>query len=1099
MTTYNSTYDLILRRYTKNRAKSNTVAEEFGWFVVDAAHQGFERLPNTGGPQKYRCVVCDNARPCLKGSFNKHRTSVGHQDKLKQLNFLSEVAQRNRQDNLNHSYNRRAASEVADDNSSVGQNAESDSEDEGEHVGMDPADWGYPLHFDHDEEDREEEEDEGPGMHFWDWHWGNETSENNEEPPTLDHNQSNTQPGPQRSRRIPANAPWYPFPTKEYMIASLILGYLHNVMSCTMYNHLRLILTLCVVNLPHWDTIRRFRAKLREMKKVDVIENQTVLSNRTFSLSVKNIIANELANPLVVNHMEFVPHDPQGHNIHSLYQSTKWREDLPRNLRVPMVTHGGKHFYIYEPVGLVPRQGDSAIVVPIFFFKQGGKLYSKCIKPKYITPRLCLQREFDICIPDSVHFNHPDLMVIPVQEFQLIYSELVTFHGESFYEKSRGNIFAFGEGTFPEEISYPNPWRICAQNRVIHHVPITLYADDTSGNQSKRWNKHVSYCFTLSGLSPKLTNMEYNCHSIATSNQAGPLEIAEPIIAELNELATHGSIAYDAQLGQEVLFMVIPLCFLADSPKAAEITNTPNPGTSNNPCRVCHLQCPQGEEKSTLKYLQDFFGQPNMPQERHWPSTIANTKNLWICSQTETQKEFEREQQLYGIKDRITFELIARKHGRMDERLRIIQLASFSPNRLYNPFLYLLAFDGCQDTPVEILHVILLGVVKYLWKDFMGQLKPAQLHEIEARWAAFQINGLNVAPIQAKYVIAHYKSFAGKEFQVVLQATPFVLFPLMTNEQREIWTDLCYIGSYAFQTHIIDMESYIWNLTNHIRHFLYAISKMSGRWANKPKLHMLLHLPGSIRRFGPASLLATEKFESFNGIVRTHAIHFSRKSPGKDLAISFEDFQIERALFSGIRLYDHKDKRYFQASQGILDFFANNPLIQQSLGYNSDLISSSHYPCQHGHYGPQPPEDQISVRLKTKFPNSNIKKVAAIKISSKEILREGSWVLEADSAVPSGHIVYVESIWEVMPNVYYAKLDRAVKMGVQPENHMTMISKDFRSIYTPVKNLMCCLNVQHNCFSGQCTTIQSTIEATGQKEGASITHKIIHKDDNSFY
>ncbi|KNE96230.1 hypothetical protein PSTG_10493 [Puccinia striiformis f. sp. tritici PST-78] len=503
---------------------------------------GFERLPNTGGPQKYRCVICDNARPCLKGSFNKHRTSVRHQDKLKQLNFLSEVAQRNRQDNLNHSYNRRAASEVADDNSSVGQNAESDSEDEGEDVGMDPADWGYPLHFDHDEEDREEEEEEGPGMNFWDWHWGNETSANNEEPPTLDHNQSDTQPGPQRSQRIPANALWYPFPTKEYMIASLILGYLHNVMSRTMYNHLRLISTLCVVNLPHWDTIRRFRAKPREMTKVDVIENQT-----------------ELANPLVVNHMEFFTHDPQGHNIHSLYQSTKWREDLPRNLRVPMVTHGGKHFYIYEPVGLVPRQGDSAIVGPIFFFKQGGKLHSKCIKPKYITPRLCLQREFDICIPDSVHFNHPDLMVIPVQEFQLIYSELVTFHGLHKKKTSSSCVLntltAFGEGTFPEEISYPNPWRIRAQNRVIRHVPITLYADDTSGNQSKRWNKHVSYCFTLSGLSPKLTNMEYDCHFIATSNQAGPLEIAEPIIAELNELATHGSIAYDAQLRQEVHFM----------------------------------------------------------------------------------------------------------------------------------------------------------------------------------------------------------------------------------------------------------------------------------------------------------------------------------------------------------------------------------------------------------------------------------------------------------------------------------------------------------------------------------------------------------------
>ncbi|KAI7961832.1 hypothetical protein MJO28_002321, partial [Puccinia striiformis f. sp. tritici] len=94
---------------------------------------------------------------------------------------------------------------------------------------------------------------------------------------------------------------------------------------------------------------------------------------------------------------------------------------------------------------------------------------------------------------------------------------------------------------------------------VIRHVPITLYADDTSGNQSR------------------------------------------------SELATHGSVAYDAQLGHEVLFMVFPLCFLADSPMAAEVTSTSNPGASNNPCRVCHLQCPQGEEKSTFKYLQDFF------------------------------------------------------------------------------------------------------------------------------------------------------------------------------------------------------------------------------------------------------------------------------------------------------------------------------------------------------------------------------------------------------------------------------------------------------------------------------------------------------------
>ena len=83
------------------------------------------------------------------------------------------------------------------------------------------------------------------------------------------------------------------------------------------------------------------------------------------------------------------------------------------------------------------------------------------------------------------------------------------------------------------EIPFPNPWRVKANGKIIRHMPITLYADDTSGNKSKRWNKHVSYCFTLSGLRPALTNMEYNVHFVCTSNKAGPLELAEPIVEEL--------------------------------------------------------------------------------------------------------------------------------------------------------------------------------------------------------------------------------------------------------------------------------------------------------------------------------------------------------------------------------------------------------------------------------------------------------------------------------------------------------------------------------------------------------------------------------------
>ena len=75
----------------------------------------------------------------------------------------------------------------------------------------------------------------------------------------------------------------------------------------------------------------------------------------------------------------------------------------------------------------------------------------------------------------------------------------------------------------------------------------------------------------------------------------------------------------------------------------------------------------------------------------------------------------------YRIREKLNFELkvLDLKNKRYDESFRIIKLIWEEPTRIYNPFLKLKAFDECKDTPVEVLPVVLLGIVKYLTTDFI--------------------------------------------------------------------------------------------------------------------------------------------------------------------------------------------------------------------------------------------------------------------------------------------------------------------------------------------------------------------------------------------
>ena len=75
-----------------------------------------------------------------------------------------------------------------------------------------------------------------------------------------------------------------------------------------------------------------------------------------------------------------------------------------------------------------------------------------------------------------------------------------------------------------------------------------------------------------------------------------------------SDIITNGFIAYDVGLKMEVVVTTAVICFLGDSPMHAEVTNTPNPGVSLNPCRICPLKVSTLAEKVSQSYVLQSVG-----------------------------------------------------------------------------------------------------------------------------------------------------------------------------------------------------------------------------------------------------------------------------------------------------------------------------------------------------------------------------------------------------------------------------------------------------------------------------------------------------------
>ncbi|KIY42804.1 hypothetical protein FISHEDRAFT_50054, partial [Fistulina hepatica ATCC 64428] len=181
--------------------------------------------------------------------------------------------------------------------------------------------------------------------------------------------------------------------------------------------------------------------------------------------------------------------------------------------------------------------------------------------------------------------------------------------------------------------------------------------------------------------------------------------------------------------------------------------------------------------------------------------------------------------------------------------LLLYQVASIQPTTA--------DFDASSDTPVETLHVILLGFVKYFWRDTVSRQDEGGKRRLKARIDSFDVAGLGVDQPRGTTLVKYAGSLTGRDFRVILQIAPFILYDL-SPIIYEAWQALGHLGALVFRPVIHETAVYLIALKDAINDFLGATALWSTRWFNKPKFHVLIHLTKHVERFGPPLLYATE-------------------------------------------------------------------------------------------------------------------------------------------------------------------------------------------------------------------------------------------------
>ncbi|KAI6028155.1 hypothetical protein EDC04DRAFT_2605807 [Pisolithus marmoratus] len=281
-------------------------------------------------------------------------------------------------------------------------------------------------------------------------------------------------------------------------------------------------------------------------------------------------------------------------------------------------------------------------------------------------------------------------------------------------------------------------------------------------NGAHCWNKHNSFLFTPAGLSCAAVHQEYNVHFLCTSNTAPPLEMLDGFVNQM-ELKT-GIWAWDCIHKEKVLVLPSVLALLGDNPMQNEQTQECSGGERSdgqNSVRSGEEGFTPGTRKLRGKAKETMA---DMVAHIKWfvnkEQSIDELKSMFtMASSIGNQTKIKNIKTSTGLKDRYLDYFLdemassyKKKHGNSSKQQALEEFVQKLPNNVYSPVWHI------KDTPVEVLHTVLLGFVKYFWRDAVNiRIGKNKIKKelLETCLSSFDTTGLEIPPLSGHTLVQY--------------------------------------------------------------------------------------------------------------------------------------------------------------------------------------------------------------------------------------------------------------------------------------------------------------------------------------------------------